>query len=213
MQPIRVLIVDDHPIIRQGVRSILANHPDLVVVGEADSAAGLFAGIESARPDIVLMDIRMPGQNGIETTQRLKRERPDVKVIILTTYDDDEYLFGALRAGAEGYLLKSASHDTLASGIRQVSRGERLLSEALVGKVMAEFQQLAKDKARADSGLTDQELQVLRMIAAGATSKEIAEKTFWSEATVKRKVQDIIVKMGAANRAQAVAEANKRGLL
>jgi two-component system response regulator DevR len=213
MDTVRILVVDDHPIIRQGVKSVLANHPDLSVVGEAESAAGLFACLESVRPDVVLLDIRMPGQNGIETTQRLKREHPDIKVIILTTYDDDDFLFGALRAGAEGYLLKSASHDMLASAIRQVSQGERLLSEALVGKLMREFQEMAKEKARADSDLTDQELQVLQLIAAGATSREIGEKVYWSEATVKRKVQDIIEKMGASNRAQAVAEATRRGLL
>jgi DNA-binding NarL/FixJ family response regulator len=213
MSAIRVLIVDDHPIVRQGVRGVLANHPDIQVVGEADSASALFAIVDSLKPDVVLVDIRMPGQGGIEVTQRLKHDYPDIKVIILTTYDDDEFLFGALRAGAEGYLLKSASQEVLADSIRQVGRGERLLSPHLIGKVMREFQDLAKDKARADSGLTDQELEVLRMIAAGATNKEIAEKLYWSEVTVKRKVQDILEKMGVANRAQAVAEAGKRGLL
>jgi DNA-binding NarL/FixJ family response regulator len=213
MNVIRVLIVDDHPIVRQGVRSVLANHADIQVVGEADSASTLFAIVDSLKPDVVLLDIRMPGQNGIDVTQRLKHDYPDLRVIILTTYDDDEYLFGALRAGAEGYLLKSASQEILADSIRQVGRGERLLSPNLVGKVMREFKDLAKGKARADSGLTDQELEVLRMIAAGATNKEIAEKLFWSEVTVKRKVQDILEKMGVANRAQAVAEAGKRGLL
>ncbi len=213
MDSIRVLIVDDHPIVRQGVRSVLANHADIQVVGEADGASSLFANLDALKPDIVLLDIRMPGQNGIEITQRLKREHPDVKVILLSTYDDEEFLFGALRAGAEGYLLKSASNEVLASSIRQVGRGERLLSPSLVSKVMREFQDLAKEKTRADSGLTDQELQVLRMIADGATNKEIAEKLYWSEVTVKRKVQDILEKMGVANRAQAVAEAGKRGLL
>jgi len=210
---IRVLLVDDHPIVRQGIRSVLANHADIQVVGEADSAATLFAIVDSLTPDIVLLDIRMPGQSGIEVTQRLERDYPDLRVIILTTYEDDEYLFGALRAGAEGYLLKSASQETLADSIRQVARGEHLLSPNLVGKIMREFHDLAKDKARADSGLSDQELEVLRMIAAGATNKEIAEKLYWSEVTVKRKVQDILEKMGVANRAQAVAEAGKRGLL
>lgn len=210
---IRVMIVDDHPIVRQGVRSVLANHPDIQVVGEADSAATLFAIVDSLKPDVALLDIRMPGQSGIEVTQRLKRDYPDIRVIILTTYDDDEYLFGALRAGAEGYMLKSASQESLADSIRQVARGERLLSPDLVGKMMREFKDLANDKARAESGLTDQELEVLRMIAAGATNKEIAEKLYWSEVTVKRKVQDILEKMGVANRAQAVAEAGKRGLL
>ncbi len=213
MDSIRVLIVDDHPIVRQGVRSVLANHADIQVVGEADGASSLFANLDALKPDIVLLDIRMPGQNGIEITQRLKREHPDVKVILLSTYDDEEFLFGALRAGAEGYLLKSASNEVLASSIRQVGRGARLLSPSLVSKVMREFQDLAKEKTRADSGLTDQELQVLRMIADGATNKEIAEKLYWSEVTVKRKVQDILEKMGVANRAQAVAEAGKRGLL
>ncbi len=213
METVRVLIVDDHPIVRQGVRSVLANHSDIEVVGEADGAASLFASLASIKPDVVLLDIRMPGQNGIEITQRLKREYPDIKVILLSTYDDEEFLFGALRAGAEGYLLKSASNEVLASSIRQVGRGERLLSPALVGKVMREFQDLAKEKTRADSGLSDQELQVLRMIASGSTNKEIAEKLYWSEVTVKRKVQDILEKMGVANRAQAVAEAGKRGLL
>jgi DNA-binding NarL/FixJ family response regulator len=213
MNGIRVLIVDDHPIVRQGVRSVLANHSDIEVVGEADGAAGLFANLSSLKPDVILLDIRMPGQSGIEITQRLKREHPEVKVILLSTYDDEEFLFGALRAGAEGYLLKSASNDVLAASIRQVGRGERLLSPSLVSKVMREFKDLAKEKTRVDSGLTDQELQVLQMIAEGATNKEIAEKLFWSEVTVKRKVQDILEKMGVANRAQAVAEAGKRGLL
>ncbi|MBI5305842.1 MAG: response regulator transcription factor [Chloroflexi bacterium] len=213
MDTVRVLLVDDHAIVRQGVRSVLANHVDIQVIGEADSAASLFAALATLQPDVILLDIRMPGQNGIEVTQRLKREHPNIKVIILSTYDEDEFLFGALRAGAEGYLLKSASPEVLASAIRQVGRGDRLLSPALVGKVMREFQDLVKDKARADSGLSDQELDVLRLIAAGATNKEIAEKVFWSEVTVKRKVQDILEKMGVANRAQAVAEAAKRGLL
>lgn len=213
MDSIKVLLVDDHPIVRQGVQSVLANHPDIQVVGEADCAASLFANLETLQPNVILLDIRMPGQNGIEITQRLKREHPDIKVIILSTYDDDEYLLGALRAGAEGYMLKSASAQVLASAIRQVGHGERLLSPSLVGKVMREFQELAKEKSRVDSGLTDQELGVLQMIASGSTNKEIAEKLYWSEVTVKRKVQDIFEKMGVANRAQAVAEAAKRGLL
>lgn len=213
MNPIRVLIVDDHPVVRQGVRSLLLNHPDIQVVGEAESAATLFAALNGDPPDVILLDVRMPGQNGIEVTQRLKRERGNIKVIILTTYDDDEILFGALRAGADGYLLKSASPEVLAASIRSVANGERLMSPALVDKMMRQFQNLAADKVRADSGLTDQELQVLQSIAAGATNKEIADKLFWSEVTVKRKTQDIFEKLGVANRAQAVGEATKRGLL
>ncbi len=213
MNSIRVLLVDDHAIVRQGVKSILANHPDIQIVGEAENAGALFARLSNSQPDIVLLDVRMPGQNGIEITQRIKREHPEIKVIVLSTYDDDEFLLGALRAGAEGYLLKSASAEVLAASIRQVGAGERLLSPTLVTKLMREFQEMAKEQAHRDSGLTDQELEVVRMIAAGATNKEIAEKLYWSEVTVKRKVQDILEKMGVANRAQAVAEAAKRGLL
>ncbi len=210
---IRVLLVDDHIIVRQGVRSLLANHGDIEVVGEAASAAAMFACLSTAEPDVILLDIRMPGQSGIETASRLKREWPAIKVIVLSTYDDDEYLFGALRAGADGYLLKSASPEVLADAIRQVHRGERLLGAGLVDKVLREFQHLAQDKTRLETGLSDQELEVLRMVAAGATNKDIAEKLYWSEATVKRKVQDILEKLGAANRPQAVAEAARRGLL
>lgn len=213
MDPIRVLLVDDHPIVRQGVRSVLAGHPDIAVVGEADSATALFAALAEHRPDVILLDVRLPGLNGVEIAQRLKREWPAVKVIILTTYEDEEYLFGALRAGAEGYLLKSASPEVLASAIRQVAAGERLLSPALVGKVLREFGELAKAQAQAEAGLSPQELEVLRLIAAGATNREIADRLYWSEVTVKRKVQDILEKLGVANRPQAVAEALRRGLL
>lgn len=213
MNPIRVLLVDDHPIVRQGVRSVLAGHPDIQVIGEADGAAALFAALAGLQPDVILLDVRLPGQNGVEIAQRLKREWPAIKVIILTTYEDEEYLFGALRAGAEGYLLKSASPEVLASAIRQVAAGERLLSPALVGKVMREFGELAKAQAQAETGLSGQEIEVLRLIAAGATNREIADRLYWSEVTVKRKVQDILEKLGAANRPQAVAEAARRGLL
>lgn len=213
MNPIRVLLVDDHPIVRQGVRSVLSCHPDIAVVSEADSATALFAALATDRPDVVLLDVRLPGLNGVEIAQRLKQEWPQVKVIMLTTYEDEEYLFGALRAGAEGYLLKSASPEVLASAIRQVAAGERLLSPALVGKVMREFGELAKAQAQAASGLSPQEIEVLRLIASGATNREIADRLYWSEATVKRKIQDILEKLGVANRPQAVAEALKRGLL
>jgi DNA-binding NarL/FixJ family response regulator len=210
---IRVLIVDDHVIVRQGVRSLLANHPDIEVMGEAATAAGALAVVAEDEPDVVLMDIRMPGQGGVEATGHLKRSWPGVKVIVLTTYDDEAYLFGALRAGADGYLLKSASPEVLADAIRQAHAGERLLGPGLVDKVMREFQELAQEQTLAVSGLSEQELDVLRLLADGATNRDIAEKLYWSEATVKRRVQDILEKLGATNRPQAVAEAARRGLL
>jgi two-component system, NarL family, response regulator DevR len=211
VQPIRVFLVDDHPVVREGLRSLIASFPDLEVVGDAEDAFAIASKVEAARPDVVLLDIRLGNVSGIEAARLLRRNQPSVKVIILTTYDDAEYLQQALAAEVHGYLLKSASYEQLAQAIRAVYRGEKLLSPPLLGKVMEEFGRLARDKSRHESGLSDQELQVLREIAAGATNREIAERLFWSEVTVKRKIQDIIEKLGVANRAQAIAEAIRHG--
>ncbi|MFQ6013867.1 MAG: response regulator [Anaerolineae bacterium] len=213
MNKIRVLVADDHPVVRQGLRSLLSSFSDIEVVGEASTSFAVVEQVREVKPDVVLLDILMPGPNGIEIARQLRRAQPEVKIIILTTYDDDEYLYGALQAGAHGYLLKSASHEMLASSIRSVYKGERLLSPQLVGKVLQQFEELAKEKARHESQLSDLELQVLSLIAEGATNKEIAKRLYWSEVTVKRKIQDILGKLEVVNRAQAVAEAIKRGLI
>ncbi|MFQ6058577.1 MAG: response regulator [Anaerolineae bacterium] len=213
MEAIRVFVVDDHPVVRQGLRSLLSSYPDIEVVGEADNGFVFLEQVADVRPDVVLLDIRLGGVSGIEVAYQLRRVRPQTKIIMLTTYDDEEYLYGALRAGAHGYLLKSISHEVLASSIRSVHRGERLLSPELVGKVLQRFEELAKVEARYQSGLSELELQVLALMAEGATNKEIAEKLYWSEVTVKRKIQDILTKLEAANRTQAVAEAIRRGLI
>jgi DNA-binding NarL/FixJ family response regulator len=211
MQPIRVFVVDDHPVVREGIRSLLSSFSDIQVVGEADSSFVVASQMETARPDVLLLDIRLGSASGIEVARQLRRDQPSVKIIILTTYDDAEYLQQALAADVHGYLLKSASHEQLAEAIRAVYRGERLLSPPLVSKVMEQFGHLARIRSREESGLSDQELQVLREIANGATNREIAERLFWSEVTVKRKIQDIIEKLGVANRAQAIAEAIRHG--
>ncbi len=211
MYPIRVVIVDDHPIVRQGISNMLAYRPDIQVVGEAGSAAEFFRRLDECHPDLVLLDIRLPDQSGIEIAQRLRRERPEIRIIILTTYGDDEFLFKALRAGAHGYLLKSCSPNLVTDAILRVARGERLLSPNLVDGVLRGFQELAQSQARCD--LRDEQLRILRMIADGATNREIASALFVSEVTAKRKVQEILEIMGAANRAQAAAEAARRGLV
>lgn len=213
MDSIRVFIVDDHPVVRQGVANVLAYYSDIEVVGEAENAAGLFTRMEQAKPDIILLDIRMPGPSGIEITRRLKRDWPEIKVIILTTYDDDEYLVGALQAGAEGYLLKSASPAVLASAIRRVGMGERLLSPSLVDRVMREFQEMAQDKTLSEFNLNEEDVEILSLMADGATNREIAAKLFISTVTAKRRVQEILEKMGASNRTQAAAEAARRGII
>jgi DNA-binding NarL/FixJ family response regulator len=211
--PIRVTIVDDHPVVRQGVKNVLAYHPDIEIVGEAESAATLFRDLDEFCPDLILLDIRLPGASGIEITRRLKQQHNWIKIIILTTYDDDEYLSEAIQAGAEGYLLKSASPTVLAAAIRRVAEGERLISPSLMDTMLREFQQMSQGQDDFRAGLTDQELEILAMIADGATNREIAAAMFISEVTAKRKVQEIMEKLGASNRAQAAAEAARRGLV
>lgn len=211
--PIRVLLADDHPIFRRGLYSLLKEYEDLLIVGEADSSPSTLEQVAAQQPDVLLLDVRMGGANGIEIARELRRTAPDVRVIILTTYDNDEYLFGALQVGAHAYLLKDVALDNLPAAIRAVHQGERLLSPQLVDRVLHQFQAMASEKLRQESGLTSEELRILDLIAAGETNQAIAEQFFWSEVTVKKKVQEILAKLGATNRAQAVALAIRRGLI
>lgn len=210
---IRVLIVDDHPVVLQGLEAMLSHYPDVQVVAQATSGASALRYAERLQPDVVLLDIRMPGSNGVQVARRLKQTFVEMKVLILTTYEEDEYLFGALEAGADGYLLKTASPEELSEAIRKVNSGSRLLSPDLVGKVLKQFESVTREKVRLESGLSLQEIKVLELVAEGATNKEIAERLYWSEITVKRKLQDIVHKLGASDRTQAVAEGMRRGLI
>ena len=210
---IRVLIVDDHAIFRRGLRSLLAEDSDIEVVGEADNGPATLSAVARLDPDVVTLDIRLGGIDGIQTARQLQQQFPRARVIFLTTYEDSQYLLGALQAGAYAYLLKNTSYDTLAGAIRSVQRGQRLLAPELVHHVLDEYRRLAQERLRQEAGLSDQELEVLRLLASGATSRDIADRLFWSEVTVKRKVQDIADKLNAGNRIQAVAEAVRRGLI
>jgi DNA-binding NarL/FixJ family response regulator len=159
------------------------------------------------------LDIRLGGLDGIQVARQLQLRHPTVRVIVLTTYEDSQYLLSAFQSGAYAYLLKNTSYDTLANAIRAVRRGQRLLAPELVHHMLEEYRQLAQQRLRQDSGVSDQELEVLRLLAEGASSREIADRLFWSEITVKRKIQDIADKLNASNRVQAVAEAVRRGLI
>lgn len=209
--PIRVLIVDDHPVVRHGLKSLLVGHSDLEVVGEAENGAEVLPWLAGHEIDVILLDIQMRGQSGIEVARRVRLSHPEVKIIILTTFDDETYLHNALEAGVHGFLLKSVSHESLPDSIRAVMRDERLLSPSLISAVVRNYQKLAQEQARREFGLTVEELEILAAIANGAGNREIAERLFWSEATVKRKLQEILEKMGATNRTQAIAEAIRRG--
>jgi DNA-binding NarL/FixJ family response regulator len=190
---------------------MLSMHPDFEIVGEAEDGAQVFPLLAANKTDVILLDIQMKGQGGIDVARLVLQSYPQVKIIILTTYDDEIYLEQGLEAGVHGYLLKSVSHETLPDSIRAVMRGEKLLSPSLVSKVVTNYQKLAQEQAKREAGLTADDLKILTLIAEGAHNKVIAEELFWSEATVKRRVQEILEKLDVSNRAQAIAEAVRRG--
>lgn len=212
-EPIRVLIVDDHPMVRCGLRSLLSSFNDIAIVGEADDAVTALRAAATLAPEVILLDIQMQGPDGVAVASQLHKQVPDAKVIMLTAYDNDEYVEGALRAGAHGYLSKSDPAYIVVGAIRQVHKGKHMLSPHLLNRVLEQFQELAKVKIKYQSGLSDDELRVLALIAEGATNEKIARDMYWAQRTVRRKVDEIILKMGVKNRAQAVAEAVKKGLI
>jgi two-component system, NarL family, response regulator LiaR len=162
---------------------------------------------------VILLDIRMPGSDGIRVTQQLRQQLPTARVLIFTSYDEDEYLHSALRAGAHGYLLKTTSPDRLLDAIRAVARGHRQLSPNLLDRVLHQFEVLSQRTAQAESGLSSDDAAILALIAQGATNREIARQQFWSEITVKRRLHEIFRKLQVSDRTQAVTEAMSRGLI
>jgi DNA-binding NarL/FixJ family response regulator len=213
MAVIRVLIVDDHPVLRRGLRSLLSSYQDIQVVGEAEDGAAALQAATALSPDVILLDVQLPGPDGAEVAYQLRRQVPEAKIIILTAFDNDEYVVDALRAGVHAYLLKNTSDETVVDAVRQVHQGVHLLSPALMETVLGQFGTLAQAHARYQSGLSEEELGMLELIARGATTKEIGAHMHWSERTVKRKVEEAIARLGAKNRAEAVAQAIKSGLI
>lgn len=216
MPKTRVLLVDDHEVVRMGLMVLINDQPDCEVVGEAGTAAEALRLVERLRPDVVLMDIRMPVLDGVAATRRLRERWPAAQVIILTTFDDDEYVFDGLRAGAQGYLLKAVSSDELAEAIRTVAAGGALIDPSVTRKVVAEFARLAPPRqgaAALPEPLSERELEVLRLLAAGLTNREIANRLFLAEGTVKNYVTNILGKIGARDRTQAALRAQELGLL
>ncbi len=213
----RILIVDDQRLMREGLRTLLELEPDFDVTGEAGDGAAALEAYESEKPDIVLMDIRMPGMDGVEATRRLRARHPGARVIILTTFDDEAYVFDGLRAGAQGYLLKDLSGDELATAIRTVMAGGALIEPSVARKVFAEFARLAPAARPLDAGLaeplTEREREVLRGVAEGLSNREIGQKLFLTEGTVKNYVTSVLQKIGARDRTQAALRAKELGLL
>lgn len=211
--PIRVLIVDDHPIVRRGLQSLLSAYPEIEIVGEAVDAAAALQAVQDLAPEVILLDIQMAGVDGIEIASRILRAAAQSKIIILTAYDNDEYILGAFRAGAYAYLLKNSMDETVVETIRLVHQGRRLLSPSLMDQVLRQFHILAQAQASHQHELSPEDVRVLALIANGATNEEIAKETHWSESTVKRKIEEIALTLGARNRAQAVAIAVREGLI
>jgi two-component system, NarL family, response regulator LiaR len=208
---IRVLIADDHAVVRQGLRTFLEVQDDIEVVGEASDGREALAMIEALAPDVVVMDLLMPRLSGIEATRQIRELRPATKVIVLTSFLDDEKVFAAVRAGAAGYLLKDVRPQELGEAIRTVSRGEALLHPAAAAKLMQEFAQENRPSPR--QGLTERELEVLRLIARGRSNKEIALDLGVAEKTAKTHVSNILQKLNLADRTQAALYAVREKLV
>jgi DNA-binding NarL/FixJ family response regulator len=208
MAHLRILLVDDHEVVRLGLRSLLEHHTDFEVVGEASSATEAVDKAVELTPDIILMDIRLVGGSGIEATHEITSRQPETKVIMLTSYAEDEMLFSAIRAGAAGYVLKQIGSEALVRAIEAAARGEATLDPSLTQRVFSEVRRaIQNEEEAAFSDLSPQEMQVLALIAEGKTNREIAEALFLSEGTVRNYVSSILSKLGVSNRAEAAAYA------
>jgi len=217
--PIRVLIVDDHALFRRGLEMVLAEEPDIELVGEASDGAEAVAKAGEALPDVILMDIRMPKSSGIEACRAMKEVAPSAKIVMLTISDEEEDLFEAIRAGASGYLLKDIPYDEVADVVRAVHGGQSLINPSMAAKLLTEFAALAKrdGEERAQEvpapKLTDREMEVLRLVARGMNNRDIAKELFISENTVKNHVRNILEKLQIHSRMEAVMIAVREKLI
>ena len=212
MTPIRVLLADDEPLVRSGLRAILESEPDMTVVGEADDGAAVIAQARRTRPDIVLMDVRMPRVDGIAATRQLGQfEGGGPAVIVVTTFENDDYVYDALQAGARGFLLKRSAADDFTNAIRTVHNGESLLFPAAVRRLAT--RRGGPGRGLAEANLTDREAEVLRLIAQGRSNSEIAAELFLGVETVKTHVRNVLAKLGARDRVQAVITAYESGFI
>jgi len=209
----RILLVDDHEVVRLGLKSLLERHPQFDIVGEAASAREALEEVEKTHPDVVVMDIRLPGTSGIEACEEITSRFPETRVLMLTSYAEDEMLFSAIRAGASGYVLKQIGGDELVHALEAVARGEALLDPAVTQRVFQEVRRAVKEEeASAFAHLSQQEKHVLLLVSEGKTNREIAKALFLGEGTVRNYVSSILSKLGVSNRAEAAAYAVEHNL-
>ena len=213
MEPIRILLADDHPFFRDGVRLLLDSTEDTAVVGEANTGEEAVALAETTAPDVILMDINMPGLNGIEATCRIAATSPQVGILMVTMYDDDDSVFAALRAGARGYVLKGANQVELLRAIRSVAAGDAVFGPAIARRLIGYFSAPRPSVSwQPFPELTDREREVLTLIAQGRSNAEIADRLFLSAKTVRNYISTIFSKLQVADRAAAIARAREAGL-
>jgi len=209
----RILLVDDHEVVRLGLKALLERHPQFDIVGEASSAREALELVASHHPDVVVMDIRLPGTSGIEACEEITTRFPDTRVLMLTSYAEDEMLFSAIRAGASGYVLKQIGGEELVRALEAVARGEALLDPAVTQRVFQEVRRAVKEEeASAFAHLSQQEKHVLLLVSEGKTNREIAKALFLGEGTVRNYVSSILSKLGVSNRAEAAAYAVEHNL-
>ena len=217
MERIKVLIADDHRVVREGLAAILKTKENIVVVGEAQDGHEAVEKARSLLPDVILMDVSMPRMGGVEATRQIKRESPHIGIIALTMYDEEHYIFDLVRAGATGYLLKDTDSAQIVVAIHAIYRGESLINPSVASKILAEFSLLAQKKGKKPSGvehdLSEREITVLRLVAEGKTNKEIANSLDLSEKTVKNHVRNIFHKLQVYDRTQAAILAIRKGLI
>lgn len=212
--PIEVLLVDDHKIVRQGVRAYLHTLADIHVIAEADSGLSAVAAVEQHHPDVVLMDLEMPGEmDGIAATRTIRKLRPETQVIVVTSHHQDEYIFPAVRAGAISYLLKDVEPDELAAAIRKAAQGEAVLDSRVASRIIQELQGIRKEDVNPFTELSEREFDVLRLVAAGKSNAEIAEALVLGESTIKTHISSILRKLHLDDRTQAAVYAWKQGIV
>jgi two-component system response regulator DevR len=209
-EPIRVMLVDDHEVVREGLRTLISRHKELVVAAEASTMAEAIEAAARAKPDVIVMDVRLPDGSGVEACREIREARPETKVIMLTSYADDEALFASIIAGASGYLLKQTRGQAVVDAITSVAQGRSLLDPEVTGKVLERVRRGREEEDPAFASLTDQERKVLEHLAEGRTNRDIAAALFLSEKTVKNYVSRILDKLGLARRAEAAAYMAKR---
>lgn len=215
MTPIRIVLTDDHAVVREGTFQLLQREPDIEVVGEASNGQEAIDLVESLKPQVVVMDIRMPDMGGVEATKEIKKRFPDVEVLVMTAYDDDEFVFASLEAGASGYLLKTAPVKELIKAIHEVAEGQSALDPSVARKVLRQIKDGSYRKKRHDMAelLTEREQDVLRLLAESKTNKEIGQVLIISDRTVQTHLSNIFHKMEVNSRTEAVLTAIRRGWL